>query len=65
MEPTATPRWRFVAVEDHSNGKRTALSEARKITRQACQILTEFGVAAGVRSRQAPQRPVCETVRAP
>jgi transposase len=33
-----TPR-----VKDRCNGKRTALSEARKILRQACRILTELG----------------------
>ena len=32
-----------VDVKDRKNGKRAALSEARKIIRQACHILTELG----------------------
>ena len=34
---------RYAAVKDRSNGKRAALSEARKIVRQACHILAELG----------------------
>ena len=30
-------------VKDRKNGKRAALSEARKIVRQACHILAELG----------------------
>jgi len=30
-------------VKDRKNGKRAALSEARKILRQACHILAELG----------------------
>jgi transposase len=33
----------YAAVKDRKNGKRAALSEARKIVRQACYILTELG----------------------
>jgi transposase len=33
----------YAAVKDRTNGKRAALSEARKIVRQACHILTELG----------------------
>jgi len=33
----------YAAVRDRENGKRAALSEARKIIRQACRILTGFG----------------------
>ena len=33
----------YAAVKDRSNGKRAALSEARKILRQACHILAELG----------------------
>ena len=33
----------YAAVKDRQNGKRAALSEARKILRQACHILTELG----------------------
>ena len=33
----------YAAVKDRKNGKRAALSEARKIIRQACHILTELG----------------------
>ena len=33
----------YAAVRDRKNGKRAALSEARKIVRQACHILTELG----------------------
>ena len=31
------------AVKDRKDGKRAALSEARKILRQACHILAELG----------------------
>jgi transposase len=30
-------------VKDRCNGKRAALSEARKILRQACHIMAELG----------------------
>jgi transposase len=33
----------YAQVQDRKNGKRAALSEARKITRQACHILAELG----------------------
>ena len=33
----------YAAVNDSANSKRAALSEARKIVRQACHILTELG----------------------
>jgi len=33
----------YAAVKDRKNGKRAALSEARKIVRQACHILAELG----------------------
>ena len=33
----------YAQVKDRKNGKRAALSEARKILRQACHILTELG----------------------
>jgi transposase len=33
----------YATVKDRNNGKRAALSEARKIVRQACHILTELG----------------------
>jgi transposase len=33
----------YAQVKDRNNGKRAALSEARKIVRQACHILTELG----------------------
>jgi len=33
----------YAAVKDRKNGKQAALSEARKIVRQACHILTELG----------------------
>jgi len=33
----------YAAVKDRNNGKRAALSEARKIVRQACHILAELG----------------------
>ena len=33
----------YATVKDRKNSKRAALSEARKILRQACHILTELG----------------------
>jgi transposase len=33
----------YATVKDRQGGKRAALSEARKILRQACHILTELG----------------------
>ncbi len=33
----------YAAVADRKNTKRAALSEARKIVRQACHLLTELG----------------------
>jgi hypothetical protein len=33
----------YAAVKDREGGKRAALSEARKIVRQACHILAELG----------------------
>ena len=33
----------YAAVADRKNTRRAALSEARKIIRQACHILTELG----------------------
>jgi len=33
----------YAAVKDRKNSKRAALSEARKIIRQACHILAELG----------------------
>src|SRR5205807_10270852 len=33
----------YATVKDRKNSKRAALSEARKIVRQACHILTELG----------------------
>ena len=40
---TAPDHAYYAAVKDRKNGKRAALSEARKILRQACHILTELG----------------------
>jgi hypothetical protein len=41
---TSAPDHRYYAtVKDRKNTKRAALSEARKIVRQACHILTELG----------------------
>jgi transposase len=41
---TSAPDYRYyAAVADRKNTKRAALSEARKIVRQACHILTELG----------------------
>jgi transposase len=41
---TSAPDHRYyAAVKDRKNSKRAALSEARKIVRQACHILTELG----------------------
>ena len=40
----AAPGYRYyTAVKDRKDGKRAALSEARKITRRACHILSELG----------------------
>jgi transposase len=40
----SAPDHRYYAqVKDRCNGKRAALSEACKILRQACRILTELG----------------------
>jgi transposase len=33
----------YAAVKDRKDGKRAALSEARKIIRRACHILSELG----------------------
>ena len=33
----------YAQVKDRKDGKRAALSEARKIIRQACHILNELG----------------------
>jgi transposase len=41
---TSAPGHRYyAAVKDRKNGKRAALSEARKIVRRACHILAELG----------------------
>jgi transposase len=40
---TAPDHRYYAAVKDRQGGKRAALSEARKIIRQACHILTELG----------------------
>jgi transposase len=40
--PAPGPRY-YAQVKDRCNGKRAALSEARKILRQACHILAELG----------------------
>jgi transposase len=40
---TAPDHAYYATVKDRKNGKRAALSEARKIVRQACHILTELG----------------------
>jgi len=41
---SSAPDYRYYAqVKDRCNGKRAALSEARKILRQACRILAEPG----------------------
>jgi hypothetical protein len=40
---TAPDHGYYAAVKDGNGGKRAALSEARKILRQACHILTELG----------------------
>jgi transposase len=39
----------YTTVKDRIDGKRAALSEARKIVRHACQILTDLGDDAFVR----------------
>jgi len=33
----------YASVKEHIDGKRAALSEARKIVRRACHILTDLG----------------------
>src|SRR5262249_56924939 len=33
----------YAAVKDRAGGKRAAISQARKIVRQACHILTDLG----------------------
>ena len=44
---SSAPDYRYYAqVKDRCNGKRAALSEARKILRQGCHILAELGDAA-------------------
>ena len=40
---TAPDHAYYAAVMDRKNSKRAALSEARKIIRQACHILAELG----------------------
>lgn len=40
---TAADHAYYARVKDRSDGKRAAISEARKIVRQACHILTELG----------------------
>ena len=40
---TAPDHAYYAAVKDGNGGKRATLSEARKIIRQACHILTELG----------------------
>ena len=56
MHRSSAPDHRYYAqVKDRCNGKRAALSEARKILRQACHILAELGDDA-----LAPRlRPLC------
>jgi len=41
--PLAPDHRYYAAVKDHKDGKRAALSEARKIIRRACHILSELG----------------------
>ena len=41
--PAAPDHGYYAAVKDRKDGKRAALSEARKIVRRACHILTELG----------------------
>ena len=40
---TATDHGYYTKVKDRIDGKRAALSEARKIVRRACHILTDLG----------------------
>ena len=40
---TAPDHAYYAQVKDRIDGKRAAISEARKIVRQACHILTELG----------------------
>jgi hypothetical protein len=60
---SSAPDHRYYAqVKDRKDGKRAALSEARKIVRQACHILAELGddalTAAGARPSHLPWRPI-------
>ena len=48
---TAPDHAYYAQVKDRKDGKRAALSEARKIIRQACHILAELGDDARVPSR--------------
>jgi transposase len=41
--PGAPDHAYYAQVKDRIDGKRAAISEARKIIRQACHILTELG----------------------
>jgi len=47
----------YATVADRKNSKRAALSEARKIVRQACHILTELGAVSRCRPLRAHQWP--------
>ena len=40
---TAPDHGYYAQMKDRKNGKRAALSEARKIVRRACHILAELG----------------------
>ena len=42
-QPAAPDHGYYAAVKDRKDGKRAALSEARKIIRRACHILAELG----------------------
>jgi len=56
----------YAQVKDRCNGKRAALSEARKILRQACHILTELGSYQGQGPDSAtPQTRAPMTAQAP
>lgn len=41
--PSAPDHAYYTQVKDRLDGKRAALSEARKIMRQACHLLAELG----------------------
>ena len=41
--PAAPDHGYYAQVKDRKDGKRAALSEARKIIRRACHILSELG----------------------